>query len=202
MAAGCILTGAVIALSSCATTTPPRQFRTFFVPPARTGTPQGDPALIEPPNVILAYANETPNITSSLPSFARPTDVDFLIKKADDRFASGKRAFQEGRTADSRMDFDRVLDVLLTAPENLPDRARLERHIDELIEQIYRYDVDQASSSETDAEVRFEKSPIDEILQIRPAKQRAGANLHEGKLTGLHLPVDAGAADAGRGAKS
>jgi len=167
MAAGCILTGAVIALSSCATTTPPKQFRTFFVPPARAGAPQGERVLIEPPNVTLAYANETPLVTSSsLPSFARPSDVDFLIKKADDRFASGKRAYQEGRTADSRADFDRVLEVLLTAPDNLPDRARLERHIDELIERIYRYDVDQAASSETDEEVRFEKSPIDEILQM------------------------------------
>lgn len=167
MAAGCMLTGAVIALSSCATTTSPKQFRTFFVPPAKAGAAQADPAVIEPPNVTLAYANEAPNITSSsLPSFSRPSDVDFLIKKADDRFASGKRAYQEGRTADSRTDFDRVLDVLLTAPENLPDRARLERHIDELIERIYRYDVDQTASSEADEEVRFEKSPIDEILQM------------------------------------
>ena len=167
IAAGCVLTGAVIALSSCATTAPPKQFKTFFAPPARAGAPQRGRVLIEPPNVTLAYANEAPLVTSSsLPSFSRPTDVDFLIKKADDRFASGKRAFQEGRTADSRADFDRVLDVLLTAPDNLPDRARLERHIDELIERIYRYDVDQAASSENDEEVRFEKSPIDEILQM------------------------------------
>ena len=167
IAAGCILCGAVFALSGCATTTPPKQFRTFFVPPARVGATQGDPVLIEPPNVTLAYANEAPLVTSaSLPSFSRPSDVDFLIKRADDRFAAGKRAFQEGRNADSRADFDRVLDVLLTAPENLPERARLERHIDELIERIYRYDVDQAASSESDEEVRFEKSPIDEILQM------------------------------------
>ena len=166
IAGACILMGAAIVLSSCATTTPPKQFRTFFVPPARAGAPQGDPVLIEPPNVTLAYANEAPLTASSLPSLSRPSDVDFLIKKADDRFASGKRAYQEGRTADSRADFDRVLEVLLTAPDNLPDRARLERHIDELIERIYRYDVDQAASSETDEEVRFEKSPIDEILQM------------------------------------
>ena len=60
----------------------------------------------------------------------------------------------------------RVLEVLLTAPENLADRARLERHIDELIEQIYRYDVDQSSDTEGEQEVQFEKSPIDEILQM------------------------------------
>jgi len=167
IAAGCVLTGAVIALSSCASTAPPKQFRTFFAPPARAGATQSGRVLIDPPNVTLAYANETPSITStSLPSFSRPSDVDFLIKKADDRFASGKRAYQEGRTADSRVEFDRVLDVLVTAPENLQDRARLERHIDELIERIYRYDVDQSANSENDEEVRFEKSPIDEILQM------------------------------------
>jgi len=167
IAAGCILTGAVIALSSCAETAPPKQFRTFLVPPARPGKPPADPGIISPPNVTLAlYANEAPNLPSSLPSLARPSDVDFLIKKADDRFVSGKRAFQEGRTADARTEFDRVLDVLLTAPENLPERARLERHIDELIEQIYRYDVDQSAASDADEDVRFEKSPIDEILQM------------------------------------
>ena len=52
------------------------------------------------------------------------------------------------------------------APENLQDRARLERQIDELIERIYRYDVDRRLARETDEEVRFEKSPIDEILQM------------------------------------
>ena len=193
IAAGCILTGAVIALSSCATTAPPKQFRTFFAPPARAGAPQDGRVLIEPPNVTLAYANEAPLVTSSsLPSFSRPTDVDFLIKKADDRFASGKRAFQEGRTADSRVDFDRVLDVLVTAPENLADRARLERHIDELIERIYRYDVDQAASSENDEEVRFEKSPIDEILQMTfPIDPSLRHKVQEQiKVTASQLPLE------------
>lgn len=167
IAAGCILTGAAIALCSCATTAPPKQFKTFFVPPARPGSPLTGPTFIDPPTVALdLYANESPNLALALPVFSRPSEVDFLIKKADDRFAAGKRAFQEKRTEDGRKEFDRVLEVLLTTPENLPERARLERHIDELIEQIYRYDVDQASGSQQDEEVRFEKSPIDEILQM------------------------------------
>jgi len=165
--AGCILTAAAIALCSCAATAPPKQFRTFFVPPAQPGKPQAKPALIDPPNVTLAWhANETPNLSPALQVIARPSDVDFLIKKADDRFAAGKRAFQEGRIEEGRMQFDRVLEVLLTTPENVPDRARLERHTDELIEQIYRYDVDQSSDPQEDQEVRFEKSPLDEILQM------------------------------------
>ena len=62
IAAGCILTAAAIALCSCATTAPPKQFRTFFVPPAPPGKSPANPVLIDPPNVTLAwYANETPN---------------------------------------------------------------------------------------------------------------------------------------------
>jgi len=167
IAAGCILTGAMFALSSCATTAPPKQFRSFFVPPAPPGASYASPAVIEAPNLVLdLYGNETPNLASSLPSLSRPSDVDFLIKKADDRLAAGKRAVQEGRTEDARREFDRVLEVLLTASDKLPDRARLERHIDELIEQIYRYDVDQLDAAQPDEEVRFEKSNIEEILQM------------------------------------
>jgi len=167
IAAGCILTGAVFALSGCATTAPPKQFRTFFVPPAPPGASYASPVMIEAPNLVLdPYGNETPNLASSLPSFSRPSDVDFLIKKADDRLAAGKRAVQEGRTEDARKEFDRVLEVLLTASDKLPERARLERHIDELIEQIYRYDVDQLDAAQPDEEVRFEKSTIEEILQM------------------------------------
>jgi len=167
IAAGCILTGAVFALCSCATTAPPRQFRTFFVPPAPPGASYASPAFIEAPNLALdLYGNETPNLASSLPSLSRPSDVDFLIKKADDRLAAGKRAVQEGRTEDARREFDKVLEVLLTASDKLPERARLEQHIDELIEQIYRYDVDQLDAAQPDEEVRFEKSNIEEILQM------------------------------------
>jgi membrane-bound lytic murein transglycosylase D len=167
IAAGCILTGAVFALSSCATTAPPKQFRTFFVPPAPPGASYASPVIIEAPNLVLdPYGNETPNLASSLPSFSRPSDVDFLIKKADDRFVAGKRAVQEGRTEDARREFDKVLEVLLTASDKLPERGRLEQHIEELIEQIYRYDVDQLDATQPDEVVRFEKSNIEEILQM------------------------------------
>ena len=157
-------------LTSCATTTPsPRQFRTFFVPPARPA-PAGTPAAIDVPNIApapsLAYANEVPNLTTVLPSLPRPTDAEFLIKRADDRFAAGKRALQEGRRDDARREFDRALEVLLTAPENLTDRGRLEARLEQLAEAIYRYDVDQAGAGEPEAEIGFDKSPLDGILEM------------------------------------
>jgi membrane-bound lytic murein transglycosylase D len=156
-----------LGLCSCATTEPAKQFRTFFVPPARPGVETALPLVSEPPSLTVAwYAGEVPNLSSSLPAVARPSDADFLMKRADDRFAAGKRLFQEGRTEEARKEFDRVIEVLATAPENMADRARLERHIEELVESIYRYDVDDSAAGQPDAEVSFDKSPIDDLLQM------------------------------------
>jgi membrane-bound lytic murein transglycosylase D len=167
-AAGCLLLiGGAFGLSSCATTEPAKQFRAFFVPPARPGLDAALPLVSEPPSLTVAwYAGEVPNSSSSLPAVSRPSDADFLMKRADDRFAAGKRLFQERRTEEARKEFDRVIDVLATAPENLMDRARLERHIEELVESIYRYDVDDSAAGQPDAEVSFEKSPLDDLLQM------------------------------------
>src|ERR1700692_3159628 len=86
-----ILTAAAF-LTSCATTTPSQKFQTFFIPPAHP-VPPATPA-IEPPNIAPAaglafYAGEVPNLTSALPALPHPSDTEFLIKRADDRFAAG-----------------------------------------------------------------------------------------------------------------
>lgn len=166
------LLGAAVCLTSCATVDPsPRQLRTFFVPPRPALTqPQAidAPEIPGAPLVSAFYANEAPNLTTSLPVVPRPSDAEFLIKRADDRFAAGKRAFQNGQMDDARREFDRSLEVLLSAPETIADRGRLERHAEELVEAIYRYDVDQAAAASSGAEpdVTYEESPIDAILNL------------------------------------
>ena len=78
----------------------------------------------------------------------RPTDTDFLIKQADDRFAAGKQALADGRAEDARKEFNRAIDALLNAPDSSLDRARLERRLEELAESIYRYDLDQLGTAD------------------------------------------------------
>ena len=166
-AAGCMLTGAALVLCGCATTAPPRQFRAYFVPPVQPGSHAPVSQVIDPPSVTVAwYANEVPNLEISLPTVPRPSDAEFLIKRAEDRFAAGKRALQEGRGEEARKQFDRVVEVLLTAPDNVMERPRLERRMEELIESIYRYDVDQSAAAQAEPDVSFEKSPIDDLLQM------------------------------------
>lgn len=183
-------------LTSCATTTTPSQkFRTFFVPPAHPGppsTPAIDPPSIAPAVGLAFYANEVPNLITSLPALPRPTDTEFVIKRADDRFAAGKRAFQEGRIDDARREFDRALEILLTAPENLPDRPRLEAHAEALAEEIYRYDADQLGAGQPEGEVSYEKSPLDSILEMTfPVDPKLRNKVQEQiRMTTSQLPLE------------
>ena len=64
------------------------------------------------------------------------------MAQAEDLFQNGKRLYEQGDVAGARRQFDRAMDVLLSAPENLPDRQRLERKLDQLADPIYRYDLE------------------------------------------------------------
>ncbi len=156
--AGCTLAG-------CALTNRPQPVRQFFLPPARSSGPLSEPVLDPPSPPSVFYGNEVPVVPAGVPSLARPTDAEFLIKKANDRFTEGKKALDTGRAADARDEFDQAVEVLLSAPENLPERARVERRLEELIEAIYRYDVDQAAPADPD-KVVYDKSPKDEITEL------------------------------------
>jgi membrane-bound lytic murein transglycosylase D len=154
-----------VALTSCATAAQPQRFRTFFLPPSPPAPgPAAPEPLPPPPDVPDLYVNALP-APARLPNLVRTADVDVLIRQADDRFAAGKRAFSEGRLADARRDFNRSIQTLLSAPESIADRSRLERRLEELTDQIYQYDLDQMSSDSSD-DSGFEKRPLDDILDL------------------------------------
>src|SRR5215831_10246690 len=104
-----VVAGSLVLLASCATAPRAQQLRTFFLPPPRAVAIPDHPP-IEPPQPApdldaseLPYLPTTlPSLTASLASVPRPTETDFLIKTAEDRFAAGKRAFQAGRADDAR----------------------------------------------------------------------------------------------------
>src|SRR5215469_11616691 len=87
--------GAVF-LTSCAATSPSQPFRAFFMPPSPASASPAE-AFPEPPLITGLYSNEAPSLGNSLPPIPRPTDGEFLIKRAEDRYLAGKRALQEGR---------------------------------------------------------------------------------------------------------
>jgi membrane-bound lytic murein transglycosylase D len=137
----------------------------FFLPPTRAMAAPSEPVLDPPAPPSAFYGNEVPAIAAPLAPLPRPTDAEFLIKKADDSFAEGKRAVEAGNSADARVSFDRAIEALLSAPENLADRTRVERRLEELVEAIYRYDADQAAVGDSD-KVVYDPRPMDGMVEL------------------------------------
>ncbi|HWZ31629.1 MAG TPA: lytic transglycosylase domain-containing protein [Bryobacteraceae bacterium] len=157
----------IVFLASCATTSRPQQFRTFFLPPQNhlAASTAADPVPDPPQLHSDLYANEVPAITTSIPDvLPRPSDTDFILKRAEDRLTAGRLAYQSGQIAEARREFNRALEVLLTAPENTPDRSRIEHRLEDMVDAIYRYDVEPSGAE--DDKPAYDKAPRDGILEM------------------------------------
>src|SRR5258708_29774058 len=109
-------------LCSCFSTQSQPHFVMSFLP-----APLPVPVKAEPSPIPAGlYANSMPNLVQkTLPSIDWPTEADSRIIRADQRFEGGKKLLQAGDTAGARREFDRAIDVLLSAPENHSHRHKL-----------------------------------------------------------------------------
>jgi membrane-bound lytic murein transglycosylase D len=98
---------------------------------------------------------------------AHSPEADDRLKRADAHFNTGRQMYFEGDLAGARREFDAAVDVLLNAPDSLPDRSRIDRRLDEICDLVYRFDIEKlgAGLTEQDAVV-FDKAPIDEISHM------------------------------------
>lgn len=160
-----VLPVALVLLASCASTRP-QQFRTYLLPPTLAPAVTVQPIADTPPEVAYLYANELPSLNSSLPNYPRPSDTEFLIKRADGRYLAGRKALQDGRLEDARTEFNAAIDILLTAPEDAPEHARIEQRLQDLVDAISRYDADDLGAGEPTDQVAQDPRPLDEILDM------------------------------------
>ncbi len=140
-------------------------FKLSFLPstPARV-----ESSFEEPPHIPSnLYSNEVPNLVQQvLATPPRSAEADSRIFKAEGHFETGRKLYQQGDLTGARREFDAAIDLLLSAPENIPDRQKLERRLDQMAETIYRYDLEGLGSGATQPEVVYDKTPLDEILQL------------------------------------
>ena len=154
------------ALSSCLARHPEQQFAMSFLPaplPAPVETAESSA-----PSPSL-YLSSMPNLAQrTLPQIDFPTEVDSRILRAEQRFEAAKKLYQHGDHEASRREFNSALDILLTIPDNVPNSPKLERKLDQMVETIYRYDLEGLGSGENKDQdkVVYDKSPIDSILQL------------------------------------
>ncbi len=155
---------AVFPLASCMSTKS-QAFKLYFLPSKPLPT---EPALGEPPQLASnLYSAETPDLVQkAMAAQTAPPEADVWIFKAEAHFDTGRRLYQQGNTDGARSEFDTALGILLSAPENVPDRQRLERRLDQMAETIYRYDLEGLGAGATQAQVVYDKTPLDEILNM------------------------------------
>jgi hypothetical protein len=152
-----------VLLTGCASTRT-QTFATSFLP----APPPVADAVDEPPKIAPSlYTNETPKLAvRMLPAPAGPTEIDARILQADEHFQAGKKAYQQNDREGARREFDLAVDTLLSTPEGLPGRQRLERKLDQLVESIYRYDMEGLGSGQAQPGVVYDKPPFDGILEM------------------------------------
>lgn len=156
-----------IITSGCLSSTHSQQFRMAFLPPERPGSPAAEPVLPEPPRMDTdLYLKEDPNLLARMPIVPKPSDADFRIKTAEDHFAAGKKAYQEERYDDARTEFNRAIDILLAAPENAPDREKLETRLEQFVDAIFHYDMEGLGAGESEDKVTYDKSPLEGMLEM------------------------------------
>lgn len=174
-----------------------QQFRTSFLPPAPR-TPdrsEAEPLLSEPPSVPAEYVKELPNLLPPEAATApRDAATNNRLRRAEDKFEAGKRAYTDGKLTEARRAFDQAVDILLGAPEGAPDRAKLERRLDQMVDTIYRYDVNGLGAAEDEDKVVFDKAPVDDILEMTfPIDPRLKPKVNEEiRATTSQLPLDEG----------
>ncbi len=142
------------------------RFQMPFVPPASAprDVAIADPPPL-PPNIYLN--GSAPNATLDQYRMIRvPTPSDMLIVRAEAAYQKGKSFYQTGDKQRARRQFDQAVDLLFEASENPTDRPAFERKFDETVEGISRYDLAGLGPAVNVEVPRFEKSPLEDILEM------------------------------------
>lgn len=162
----CICSVSILLLTGCVGSNNQR-FTVSMMPPTpkqvvASATIIDDSKFREPPKI-----NETPVfLKASLHVPPRPSQSDMRVLRASERFAAGRRAYQQGELATARQEFDKAIDILLTAPEGVSDRYKVERKLEDLVAAIHKYDVNGLGAGDFSDQTAYDKAPLEDILEM------------------------------------
>ncbi len=147
---------------------------------------------------ITEAARSTNNSTAasvgvgSDPASAHSPEADDRLKRADVHFNTGRQMYFQGNLTGARREFDAAVDVLLNAPDSLPDHRRIERRIDEICDVIYRFDIEKLGAGQEEEAQTFDQAPIDEISHMTfPADENLAPKLKlELNRTNSGIPLE------------
>lgn len=163
----CVTTITILALLNSCTPTRNQNFRMSFLPPAPKSTVAVLPPIPEAPKVEASlYINESPSFLNSIAQIPpRLTNADLRIRRADERFQAGKKLYKDGDIEAARKEFDRAIDILMSAPEGMAERAQVEKRLEDMVAAIHRYDVNGMGAGDDDRP-SYDKAPLEDILEM------------------------------------
>lgn len=132
------------------------------------------PAAIHLPSTgALADVAETEHLSyirqiakDSHSGFFQPNASDLLIQQAEGSFKRGKEFFKNGDFTQARASFDQAIDLMLRASDNPTNRDLFERKLEDMVDGISQLDMSGMGASASDSEPRFDKAPLDDIVQM------------------------------------
>src|SRR5215469_5501983 len=184
---------AAIAASGCGMNQQSK-FQMALLPPAPKPlvVPEADIAEIPVPSPNK-YLQDLPPFLLATPKLPpKPTAGDAMADRAARRYEAGKKLYQMKDLPGARREFDAAVDLMLQASDSMPaDRADYERKLDEMVESIHRFDLSGLGASAAIDEGKFEKAPLEDILQMTfPVDPRLNTKVREQvRATVSQLPL-------------
>jgi len=107
--------------------------------------------------------------------------ADILVQRAEQALQRGRRFYQANDVANARTEFNRAIDSMLEASAQTPsDRQDFEKRLDEMVENIHRFDLAGLGASAAALQTQFEKAPLEDILQMTfPVDPRLKDKVHD-----------------------
>ena len=162
-----VLFAVAVLTSSCGFPQQSRFQMAFLPSPPLATTPDVEAPRVPPqPNL---YLNDVPPIVKAA-SVAVPEHKirwDANVQRAEAAFQRGKRLYQLNQIPEARTEFDNAIDWMLEASAQTPsDREDLDSRLEEMVESIHHLDLAGMGASADVADGRFEKAPLEDILQM------------------------------------
>jgi membrane-bound lytic murein transglycosylase D len=117
-------------------------------------------------NPVHAGRAQRASAVASEDGSALQSRVQKALHECDQHFQAGKSFLANQQVDEARHEFDLAVDALMDLPENLPDRAVLERRAEEFIREIHKYDLEGLGAGESPEGLAFTQSPLDGILDL------------------------------------
>ena len=123
-----------------------------YIPPPLPANPPPEPV--------------TGKVAEASPAIPQPDPAQELTVHSEAAYQAGVAAYESGHLERAKREFDQAVDLLLEAPTELGGDARLEKHFEQLVDNIHNYELVALKEGDGFTEQRWVPAPVDEIADL------------------------------------